>query len=201
MLTYEEAAALYARRRRGSCRKRLALNTYLHYHDGDYIVVFHQTPIVNIHSNGCYTVRTGGWATLTTRQRIMQYVPIFIYQQRRRWWVPTTQVSSGRIAFRDEMMINRHGQIVYGGTSAPVCAPPRGLAGSPVRQGGGTVTDRIPVTPAWVTAVLSAPVQTTTTTAPKKRPGFAALLKNEGRRAQSVLGGLTAVERRVKGRL
>lgn len=68
--------------RNKSAGKPLENNTRLYeYRTGDgcvthYAVCFHSTNIVEIYPNGTYAIRTGGWQTSSTRQRIFQYAPI-----------------------------------------------------------------------------------------------------------------------------
>jgi hypothetical protein len=41
-------------------------------------VRYHDTAVVTIHPDGCYTLRTGGWFSATTRKRIEEYAPVWI---------------------------------------------------------------------------------------------------------------------------
>src|SRR5262249_27597834 len=45
----------------------------------DYAVVLHSTAVVTIHQDGTYTLRTGGWRTVTTKDRINKYSPARVY--------------------------------------------------------------------------------------------------------------------------
>ncbi len=38
-------------------------------------VRYHDTAVVTIHPDGCFTLRTGGWYTATTKRRIRDYSP------------------------------------------------------------------------------------------------------------------------------
>jgi hypothetical protein len=83
MLTYHEATDLMETARDADKGKPLANNTRLYFRDGDYSspafdVVLHETAIVTIdmeHGPAAYTIRTGGWNTVTTRERLNRYAP------------------------------------------------------------------------------------------------------------------------------
>ena len=39
-------------------------------------IMYHDTPIITIHPDGCYTLRTGGWFSATTKKRLIEYSPV-----------------------------------------------------------------------------------------------------------------------------
>lgn len=79
MVTYSEASAMVKRGRNG--RKRLQNNTYLERRGEDFAVRLHYTDVVTIHADGTFTLRTGGWETVTTKDRINGYGPARVYSQ------------------------------------------------------------------------------------------------------------------------
>jgi hypothetical protein len=62
----------------GRCKnsRKIANNTYLQRRGNDDIAVrLHSTDVVTFHKNGDITVSTGGWNTVTTKDRIQRYTP------------------------------------------------------------------------------------------------------------------------------
>jgi hypothetical protein len=81
-LTFADAEDLMRRARNGS--RRLRHNTYLYPSGPDaYAVRFHSTDVVTIHRDGTWTLRTGGWETVTTKARINDYSPARVYSEDR----------------------------------------------------------------------------------------------------------------------
>lgn len=76
-MTWFAAQALMASARHPRDGKPLQNNTRLHRNaDGvSFDVVLHNTAIVTIHPDDTYTLRTGGWHTQTTADRIRTYGP------------------------------------------------------------------------------------------------------------------------------
>lgn len=89
-MTYEEAARLFATCRDHYAGKPLQNNTRLFKRGDDFAVRLHGTDVVTIHPDGTYTIRTGGWWTMTTKQRIASYSPIRIFSVRGDWRVRTS---------------------------------------------------------------------------------------------------------------
>lgn len=73
----------------GRCReqRKLANNTYLIRKDEDVAVRLHNTDVVTIHANGTYTLNSGTWRTLTTKDRINTYAPVRIHQEKGVWYM------------------------------------------------------------------------------------------------------------------
>jgi hypothetical protein len=89
-------------------RVKLAHNTFLVRDDSDplgttrYAIVFHDTPIVRFNPSGWIVLDTGGWQTLTTRDR-MRRAGVAIYC---RSGVVHVSLPGGRsVAYRDGMAI------------------------------------------------------------------------------------------------
>lgn len=87
MLTYQDCINLTQKRD----RRKLCNNTYLEKHRlGDMIcfkIILHRTDIVKIFENNTYQLKTGGWLTKTTKDRINMYSPAKIYQKRGNWFL------------------------------------------------------------------------------------------------------------------
>lgn len=100
MLTYEDACAKLGKR----ATKKLANNTYLHREDAHTLAVrLHATDVVLIHDDGSYTLDSGGWRTVTTKDRINQYGPVRVYQQQLEWY---WMVGDVRHEFRNGVRID-----------------------------------------------------------------------------------------------
>lgn len=73
---------------------RLGNNTYLEYHESDgyehgspFVAVrLHATKIVIFHKNGRVTLHTGGYRTVTTKERINQFVDGRVFQKDFDWF-------------------------------------------------------------------------------------------------------------------
>jgi hypothetical protein len=89
MLSYQDAQTRMARAQdRGYGKRRLLQNnTYLVQRGEDYAVRLHNTDVVTIHADGTYTLNTGGWETVTTKDRINGYGPARVYSHRGVWAV------------------------------------------------------------------------------------------------------------------
>jgi hypothetical protein len=69
----------------GRCkeRRKLGNNTYLVRRSETAIaVLLHSTDIVTFHSNGDIDIYTGGWNTVTTKDRINGYSPVCVERTR-----------------------------------------------------------------------------------------------------------------------
>lgn len=76
--------------KRGRVRstKKLGNNTYLVRIDAESIgVQLHNTVVVTIHKDGTYTLNSGGWRTVTTKNRINEYCPVRVNQRKYEWYV------------------------------------------------------------------------------------------------------------------
>jgi hypothetical protein len=91
MLTYHEAQTMMARAQdRGyGPRRKLQNHTYLYQRGDDFAVRLHYTDVVIIHADGTYTLDTGTWRTVTTKERINGYGPARVYSHRGIWCVWT----------------------------------------------------------------------------------------------------------------
>ena len=86
--------------------KKVGNNTYLVRVSPDAIGVrLHNTVVVTIHSNGTYTLNSGGWRTVTTKDRINAYSPVRVNQRKYEWFVGDEDVP-----FYDGIVVNvQHG--------------------------------------------------------------------------------------------
>lgn len=82
-MNYEKAVATLKNRP----SKKVANNTYLVPVEGGIAVKLHQTNVVTFHSDGNVTLNSGGWRTVTTKERINRYSPARVYSEGGVWFV------------------------------------------------------------------------------------------------------------------
>lgn len=91
MMTFEDAEKIFATARYPDCGKPLAKHTRLYRIDSkygaEYLICFWYTNILTIRSNGVYILNSGGHRTKTTKSRLNEYSPVFIFQENRLWYV------------------------------------------------------------------------------------------------------------------
>lgn len=69
-------------------KRKIGNNTYARIlDDGTVAIRLHNTDVVTIHPDNTVTLRTGGWQTSTTKDRINQYSPVRVYQHKYEWFV------------------------------------------------------------------------------------------------------------------
>lgn len=84
MKTYEQIAGIIKKR----ASKKLARNTYLiRKEDGEFAVRYHDTEIIVWHKDHTATLNTGGWYTVTTKERINRWGPVNVYAVKGVWMV------------------------------------------------------------------------------------------------------------------
>lgn len=68
--------------------KKVGNNTHLVRISPETIGVrLHNTVVVEIHSDGTYTLYSGGWRTVTTKARINEFCPVKVSQKNYDWFV------------------------------------------------------------------------------------------------------------------
>lgn len=101
MLTYAECESLWALQRGPrSGIVRLDNNTVLYKKpDDSFAVRLHNTEVVTIYPDGSYRLDSGGYRTVTTKDRINRYGPVRVYAERGVWYF-------GRgVLFRDDVIV------------------------------------------------------------------------------------------------
>lgn len=69
-------------------KRKVGNNTYARIlDDGAVAIRLHNTDVVTIHPDNTVTLRTGGWQTSTTKDRINQYSPVRVYQRKYEWYI------------------------------------------------------------------------------------------------------------------
>jgi hypothetical protein len=78
-LTYSDCEALISTARNVSYGKPLENNTRLYRRGDSYAVQLHSTDVVTVKRDGTYDLSTGGWYTVTTKDRITSYSPANVH--------------------------------------------------------------------------------------------------------------------------
>lgn len=107
-MDYQQAGKLFDSARSKDAGKPLENNTRLHrryagLNKPDYAVRLHNTDIVTIHPDDTYTLNTGGWNTVTTKDRINKYAPGYVTQRQGIWYL-----TDGSL-FEDGVVIDAQG--------------------------------------------------------------------------------------------
>lgn len=112
-LTYEKCARLIqtGRSNINGCRaKKLEKNTYLYYDGEAFHVRVHQTDVVSILPENIWILRSGGWYTKLTRERINTYSPVNVWQHDRDWFYTiggtTFNFENGVRISKEDIIIN-----------------------------------------------------------------------------------------------
>lgn len=105
--TYAEADALLRTARSEDNGKPVANNTRLFRRGEDAIALrLHSTDVVIYHADGRKTLHTGGWYTVTTKDRINAALPsVAVYSERGRWMVAEVGAWENPVPFYDGMTI------------------------------------------------------------------------------------------------
>lgn len=96
----------------GRSHKKIAHMTEIRREGGDYIIRYHTTDVVTQHADGTFTIRAGSWQSNTTKKRINDYSPAYVYQRGYTWYVATPQTfdnPKGEVLFKDGMKVDRAG--------------------------------------------------------------------------------------------
>lgn len=91
-------------------RRKLENNTYIRQEaDGNIYVRLHTTDIIILSPDDTFTLNTGGWQTVTTKDRLNKYGPVRIYQDKGQWYIGTW--NDPRAIFADGIRIDKRGKI------------------------------------------------------------------------------------------
>lgn len=84
MRSYREANSVLGNRD----SRKLENNTYLKRRDTETIaVLLHATDVVTYHADGRVVLNSGSWKTVTTKDRINKYSPIYVRQENGIWYI------------------------------------------------------------------------------------------------------------------
>ena len=110
-LTYEKADALLATARSEARGKPVANNTRLFRRGPDVIALrLHQTDVVTFHADGRVTLDSGGWRTMTTKDR-MNYSPLTVFSDKGEWLVKSP--GSDAVPYFDGITFADDGSVLW----------------------------------------------------------------------------------------
>ena len=98
--------------------RKLGNNTFLQRRGEDIAVLLHSTDVITLHPNGGFTLDSGGWRTVTTKERINSYCPVGQLAQKHGEW--TFYLNGHPHPFADGMMIGPRGGVHGGGKKKDV---------------------------------------------------------------------------------
>lgn len=102
-MNHSEAVNM-VRGKRNANRRKVGNNTYAEIlHDNSVGILLHSTYVVKIHPDDTYTLQTGGWQTVTTKDRINQYSPVRVYQRKYEWFV---KINGKEYPFMEGMVVS-----------------------------------------------------------------------------------------------
>jgi len=83
------------------------------YNNGDRAIRLHNTNIVIIKNNGDIILNSGGWKTITTKDRLCKFSPFVIYQNKGIWYINVTKdyKKEGGIPFYDGITFDNKGNL------------------------------------------------------------------------------------------
>ena len=107
--------------------RKVANNTYLIRDGEDIAVRLHNTNVVTFKPNGDVVLDSGGWKTVTTKERMNRFMPHFgLYQEKGVWYVAdgycygcTDETAHVKVAYADGMTIHADGSITGTGKFTP----------------------------------------------------------------------------------
>jgi len=108
-MTYHAAATALGTRE----RRQIANNTTLIRRAEDTIAVrLHATDVVTLYADGTVRLSSGGWATVTTKDRLNTYSPVGrVWSERGTWYLYPANGGT-RVLFFDRMLLDAAGTIL-----------------------------------------------------------------------------------------
>ena len=99
----------------GKISRRIAHNTTVRNIDGTIALIYHSTAVVEFHADGRILLNSGGWLTVTTKQRINEVLPspYRVYQKSHEWFL-YDRARDISIPFSDGMTIHLQPEQVTG---------------------------------------------------------------------------------------
>lgn len=109
MLTYEQCAEKMAGARSPHAGRPLQNNTRLYRRGECFAVQLHETDVVTVDAQNRFTLNTGGWKTVTTKDRINTYAPSRVYSGNGVWYVGASY-DGPRVPFFDGITVDVDGK-------------------------------------------------------------------------------------------
>ena len=110
-MNYLEAKKLFKTCKNNESGKPLENNTRLMQRGDNFAVKLHDTDIVTITPNDTFILNTGGWFTLTTKDRINKYNPIRVYQSNKLWYLGDYD-NEQKVLFFDGIEVDLNGRVL-----------------------------------------------------------------------------------------
>lgn len=102
-MTHAEAIKMVHGKRNAE-RRKVGNNTYAEIlPNGSVGIKLHNTYVVKINPDNTYTLNSGGWQTVTTKDRINEYNPVRVYQRDFTWYV---KINGKEYPFIDGMVVS-----------------------------------------------------------------------------------------------
>lgn len=99
---------------KGKPERKIGHNTTLRYDHFDTVVAvrLHWTDIVKVYPTNAVELRTGGYHTVTTKERINQFLPpgVAVVQRRGEWFVESRRTDQ-RVPFFEGITVRDDGQV------------------------------------------------------------------------------------------
>ena len=93
--------------------KKIGNNTFeVNYNNGDRVIRLHNTNIITFKNDGSIILNSGGWKTLTTKDRINNFSGLTICQKAYNWYVIIKNDYNNLIAFYDGMTFNSNLELI-----------------------------------------------------------------------------------------
>lgn len=86
--------------------RTLANNTRVRKEGDNIVITLHNTDIITYYPNGDIRLNSGGWKTLTTKERLNDFSPFRVWQAKGLW---TVCVDGKSFPFSDNMLLTRNG--------------------------------------------------------------------------------------------
>lgn len=107
MKSYQEAKERLGNRE----SRKLENNTYLQQRGENITVKLHATDVVTYQPDGKIILDSGGWRTVTTKDRINRYAPINLWQDKGQWYVGRSWQKPPQAIYDDNMVIEPDGKL------------------------------------------------------------------------------------------
>jgi hypothetical protein len=104
MTHFEAIKMVHGKTKRNS--RKVGNNTYAEIlPDGSVGIALHGTTVVRIHPDNSATLNSGGWHTVTTKDRINQYSPVRVYQRKGQWYLESGEEYEDGVVVADMNLI------------------------------------------------------------------------------------------------
>lgn len=108
--SYADAEKAFGAARNPDAGRPVARNTRLYKRGEDYAIQLHETDVVTFHTDGTVTLNSGGWRTMTTKDRINSFSPARLFAENGLWYFGGIEDRWAKMAmFEDGMVIGENG--------------------------------------------------------------------------------------------